>query len=460
MRLSRRRPLRNVPVIGIGLLIAASGCATYIPAPVDTATQVRAFATTDLGLAADSVLSETEALALALERSPQVRQAAAAYASAAAAARTARVRPSLTLNLTSEYSSQADPQHPWLFGGAIDVPVDAGERRSARLSTADLQILQARYAYADALWRVRDRLHRAVLERDLASREQHIAQQQVAVQSEHVSVVERRIAAGEDDRSLALQAEAARIVSTRRLAAARAAVASADVAVAAALSVPVERMNGLVIQPLAPEASMSNAQRLSGLREAAATARSDVLSLVAAYDIAEDSVRAAVAAQYPAVVLAPGYTWERGITKLPFGLSLQLPPADLNRSAIDEAEARRSEAGRALEAAQATVFAEVDTAAAGLSSAVLELERLSREEAVVAERTLRNVERSRQLGAADRSDLLLAQATTLDVALDMIDVERRRNQFAADLDLALRHSDDAGVMSAIALAMSHLEPGR
>ena len=46
------------------------------------------------------------------------------------------------------------------------------------------------------------------------------------------------------------------------------------------------------------------------------------------------NLRGELARQYPAVSLGPGYTWERGLVKLPFAINLAVPSFDLNRAAI------------------------------------------------------------------------------------------------------------------------------
>lgn len=453
------RPIHAAATLVICAAVLLTACTPYQPTPVDPTALAQTYDAAELGLPSDATISEADALALAIERSPQIHQAATAYSSALAAARTARVRPAMTLNLTGEYSRQADPQHPWLFGGAVDIPLSGGGRRDAQLTTADLQVLQARFAYADALWRVRDALHRAVAERALAGRELSIAQRQLDILDERVAVAERRVVAGEDDRLVALQAASLRAGARQRVSASQAVIRSADAAIAAALSVPVERLSGVSVTPSFDLETIPTADAVEAMRLDAATARSDVLRAVVDYDIAEEAVRSAVAGQYPSVTLSPGYTWERGVTKLPFGLSLALPPADLNRSAIAEAEARRAEAGRALEASQATVFAEVDAAAVNLASAGADIERLLAQDTQDAARTLRVTERALELGASDRGELLAARAASLDVDLAIIDAQRRRNTALADLELAARQSQDTLTMTIIARAMSQLEPG-
>jgi outer membrane protein TolC len=63
--------------------------------------------------------------------------------------------PTATLTLTSEYAVAAPESSPWLFGAALDIPIDRGVRRGARLTSADLAVALACYDYADALWRAR-----------------------------------------------------------------------------------------------------------------------------------------------------------------------------------------------------------------------------------------------------------------------------------------------------------------
>jgi CRISPR system Cascade subunit CasA len=74
-------------------------------------------------------------------------------------------------------------------------------------------------------------------------------------------------------------------------------------------------------------------------RDQALLSRSNILKSLAAYDRAESDLRGEVARQFPSIIVSPGYTWERGLVKLPFSLGLVLPPLDFNRSAIAAAAA-------------------------------------------------------------------------------------------------------------------------
>jgi len=426
-------------ILGVSaLLIAigagASGCVSYQARPVDLASSSRAIEARGVPFPVDGTLNYLDALDIALKRAPTVLQARAAYDSAVAAARTARVRPAMTLTLTAEYSRQADPNKPWLYGGALDAPLDRG--RDARIDSADLAILKARYDLVEAVWTTRTALRRALFEQAVAEEELAIADRQITVRQQRLAVFERRVALGEDARPVTLTAATELSMSRQRRTIAAAALVQARAAIAAQLGVTVEALGGLRIET--PSAVPPSTNAVSGLRRDAAVGRADVLKTVVDYDIAEQGLRAAVAAQYPQITLSPGYTWERGITKLPFNLGLILPPNDLNRAAINEAEVKRTEAGAALEAAQAKVFVEVDAAAAALAGADRQAARIEAEDRPLAARARALTDRAVALGENDRTDALAAEASALDVDLSAIDVRRQQATALADLEAATR----------------------
>ena len=449
-------PLSHTVVLIAAVGASLSACTTYRPAPLDPAFTAQAFQDRRASWPAGRIMSEAEALELALVNTPSVHQAKAAYASAVAASRTARVGSAWTLTLTAEYSRQADPQHPWLFGGAIDVPVDAGARRDARLDSADLAVLKARYDVAEAVWTVRTALRRALLDRTVARQEIALASAQVALREQRVAAMERRVAIGEDGRPVALAAQSDHALARQRLTTTQGAEAQATAALAAALGLPVEAVAGLEVT-VDPAMEFPTPAELRGARLDAATARADVLKAVIDYDLAEQAVRQAVAGQYPQVTLSPGYTWERGVAKLPFNLGLALPPPDLNRAAIREAEARRAEAGKALESAQAAVYAQTDAAVEALRAADDSLIQLRTRDLPLAQRSERLTQRAVQLGELDRMDLIAAQAGVLDARLAEIDAMRLRAAAIADLEAAIRRPADPAELIVIANAMASLD---
>ncbi|MBU4432999.1 MAG: TolC family protein [Alphaproteobacteria bacterium] len=423
-------------VIGIGLLLA--GCAHYRAVPIrldayPTALDARQLDQKPIGAA----WTTGDLLAAGLARNATITEAAAKYRTAMAAAKTSRVAPSLSLTLTAEYSR--DPK-PWLYGFGGDLPLDIGGRRGERLTAADLTAVQALYAYGETVWTVRMALTRARADRISADAELVLAQQLEAMRQARAERLDRRVAVGEDDRALALTARTDLSAVHRRIADARARRVQADVALAQALSVPVAAVANLVLAaPISPPPGLD----LTQARREAALTRLDVLKALVDYDLAESALKLEVAKQYPEIHLGPGYTWDHGVAKLPFNLSLALPPNDLNRAAIAQAEAKRAEAGRSLEAVQALALAAVDQA-----QAVLNASRTT--EALVRERDLPIARRlaaaaalGLKAGEIDRVDDLAAQATVLEVELSLLDAARATSGAEIALEDALRTPFDA-----------------
>ncbi len=188
----------------------------------------------------------------------------------------------------------------------------------------------------------------------------------------------------------------------------------------------------------------------------AALSRRDVLRAVAGYDQAEAALRLQVAKQFPEVHVGPSYTWERGVTKLPFTLSLVLPPYDLNRAAIAEAEARRSQAGRTLESVQAGALGAVDQADAALSAALSSLQLARSQDLPLAQRTRDSAQRSLAAGEIDKVDADAAQGAALEAELNALEAARLAWTAQADLEDALRRPFDSAETSVLQTAIQRL----
>ena len=163
-----------------------------------------------------------------------------------------------------------------------------------------------------------------------------------------------------------------------------------------------------------------------------------MLKAVVAYDQAEAELRGEVAKQFPAISLQPGYTWERGLVKLPFSIGLVLPPLDLNRHAIDAAEAKRAEAGRRLEAVVATAEAAIDAALVETHAARASLLHIRTVERVAADRLAAQADRELAAGAIDRTEWAAAQAGAREARASEIVALARVHAADAALEDALR----------------------
>ncbi|MGD8678830.1 MAG: TolC family protein [Lysobacterales bacterium] len=434
-------------------LVCVAGCATYEPAPLDTGELVREHEQSSID--AGAIQNELERLApgyawdgnhwdrlvlfaAALDGNPRIAQSRASVLAASAEADASEIRPGPTFGLTSEYSFNAPEASPWLLGVGGDLPVDFGARREARIDVARLQARIALINYLDTAWSVRSSLHRAFAEHLLAGQEAMIAGQVVALRERQAEAMGHRVEEGSASQ-LDLSRILADLAADRLRAADAEARASASlVKLASAVGVPPDAIDeDLLDWPEVAEPEQLAPGRLETCREAAIVARPSVMQASLAYDQAEARLKSAVAAQYPSVHLGAGYTWERGLKKLPFSLGLALPPLDLNRAAITAAEARRQEAGKAVEAAVSDAGNALDLAVSQYGSAWRHLER-TRAQAAIAQQAAARADTALRLGAFNRIDWTAAQTTAKVMMLNELTAVRLVREAEAGLEDALR----------------------
>lgn len=444
--------IRAVSVLLIAA--AASGCASYRAAPLapgaiavaygsrtlDTVATRQTLARVAPSAAWDGETWDRMSLfAAALAVNPRIAEARAHARSAEAAARAARAGPSITLTLTAEYARNASEASPWLYGVTSDVPIDVGARRSSRIGAAAFGSVGARFDYAEVVWSVRMALRRALAERFLAAREVQIGEELNAIRVRQLAAAQARFDGGEATRADLERVRTEAAGDARRLTDAQARLMAARIALADALGVP---LNSLENVPLtwaefdAPTAT--NRVQIETMRQTALLARSDILRASAAYDQSESELRGEVARQWPELRIGPGYTWERGLVKLPFSVGVVLPPLDFNHNAVDAAEARRAEAGLHLEAVIAAAQASIDAALAEQSAARAALGRIRSADLVGARRAADQADQEIASGAIDRVDWCAAQVSLRLAQLAEVDALRRVHAADAAIEDALR----------------------
>ncbi|UVO53752.1 TolC family protein [Sphingomonas sp. SUN039] len=372
-----------------------------------------------------------------LDNNADIAASRAAVARATAEERAAHASPGPTLTLTSEYAGAAPEASPWLFGGVVDVPLDVGGRRAARIDSAGLKIAVARYDYLEMIWTARQALRTALVDRAIAVRQAEAGTQLTALRERHFAAVARRVVAGETTRADLERIRADLSDARRRAADAAARVIAETRAIAALTGVPVSELSEGKVKWDdfdAPALSVSD----PAARRSALVARADILRVVVAYDQSEADLRGEVARQYPAISVGPGFTWERGLVKLPFSLGFVLPPLDLNRRAIFAAEGRRAEAGRLLEAAVANASAAIDAAETEARAAREALAAIRRSELPAARALAAQAERELRAGAIDRTDWAASQSGVLIARLAELDALARVHAADTALELALR----------------------
>lgn len=448
-----RKPWFLLPFAALPL----AGCQSYRPAPVDAAAM--AIARQQRPADPEAVRVEQARIAPAapydaarwnrlsifaavLVHNPDVGAARAAILSARAQLATARQAPGATLTLSSEYAHDPSTSSPWLLGGGIDVPLDIGGQRKARITSAVLNVAIARYDYADTLWAARMQAHRALIDLFIGTREVETGQRLLALRSQQQAATERRLKAGAVARADLDRVRQDVSSAASSIEDAKGRVAGAQQALATAIGLTTDALAEVSFDW--PRFDDPAPDPVTGLRDriGATVARADILKAIAAYDQAESDLRAEVAKQYPAINIAPGYTWERGLTKLPLSIGLALPPFDLNRHAIAAAQARRAEAGQKLEAV-------VAAANAGLSGAISEC-RLARASLVrvravdlpIAHRLAAQADAQFRHGEIDRADWAAAQGGVPQAELAQLAALARVQAADAALEDALRRPLD------------------
>lgn len=460
--MDKDRPMNKRPLFGnhavvstAALTLLVSACVPYRPQPISPALIVerRAALVIDAAAVSDRVAQlapSRKSGAISWDRlslfaastlyNPDIVAARAALDTAAANARVARVWPNATLTLTTEYARDPSAGSPWLFGGALDIPLDIGGRRGARAAVADLSVLAARYEVAESIWTARIAIRRALANRFIADREIALLSDLVQVRDRQFAAMERRVGAGEASRGELERVRADGADAVRRLTDAEGKRRGAMHALAAAIGVSEPAVatlslewDGFEAAAPDPASHMSQDARLE-----AVLARADVLKAIIAYDQAEAELRGEVAKQFPAISLQPGYTWERGLVKLPFSIGLTLPPLDLNRHAIDAAEAKRAEAGRRLEAVIAAAEAAIDSALVETRASRSSLFHIRSVEVPAASSLAAQADRELAAGAIDRTEWAAAQAGAREARASEIASLARVYEAEAALEDALR----------------------
>jgi outer membrane protein TolC len=429
----------RIIAIAATLAFSLSACAHYQPMPLDVSTiATPGVAQGDLAPDGD----RHALLRLALAHDPAVAAARASLSAAEQARKAAKNLPPLSVSLTAEYSKDADPARPWLYGGAVGIPFDVGARRAGRITTADLGVIKARYALAEAVWSVRQRLYQGLDDLAFADEDITLSQAQLEHRLAYQALMQRRVNAGEEAQGLSAQAALDVSAARQALAQAQSRKAQALATVARSLDTTTVAVASLAFTKRAlPDAP--DETRLAEMVDKSLYSRSDVLLAVADYDTAENDLRLAVAAQYPDINIAPGYTWERGIVKLPVSLSLTLPPLDGNRAAINSAQSARPAAAKTLEdRVKATRYTALQSAEAYRTDLAAAL-TIRENDLPTAQDMATRTERLKNAGATDQGENLLAKLNAVQTALNALQAERTARMDRLTLEDALHQTFDA-----------------
>ena len=304
----------------------------------------------------------------ALEKHPDLAVLRARVQTAEGALRTAGERPNPVLAFRPLYNSTTQIISPWIIESAIDITIETGGKRDARMAEAVARIRVARLDWAAAAWKVRSDVRRALLALYAAEATRAQYGAQVAAQGEAARLVESQLA---DGAARPQDVAAARIPLHQT----RLAIHDTELLavrsrhqLATAVGVPVVALAGVEFD-FAEVSRLAEPPAGGVARRHAVTHRPDILSALSDYAATEERVRLEVARQFPDLKLGPGYNLDRAFNLWKLGIGYELPILHQRQGAIAEAEGRRAEAAARFRALQARALGEIDLALASYRAA-------------------------------------------------------------------------------------------
>ncbi len=399
-----------------------SGCAVFEPRPIEPAKVgeefrgrtlsdpgLRAYLDSNLpaGWRAPDGLDLTALTLVAFYYHPDLDVARARLGTAEAAVVTAGGRPNPRVAVAPEYNADAlAGVTPWIVGFSVEIPVETAGKRGYRIARAERLSEAARLELTEVAWRVRSRVRAALAEHLFAKQALELFEAEERVRSEWVTVMAKRLAAGDVSRP---DVDAARTeLAVTRLAARAAAARLAEslAALAVALGVPVSALDGArVVWSELAQAPAAEPAPDAALQRAGLVNRADVRRALAEYAAAEAQLQLEIARQYPDVQIGPGYKFDQGDNKFTLGLSLTLPVFNRNEGPIAEAEARRRELSARFLAVQSSAIGEIDRALGRYRAVLSEVTEADAALGVLEQRE-RAAGRALALGETDRLALV------------------------------------------------------
>jgi outer membrane protein TolC len=408
------------------VLTLLTGCASYHAQPIAPAQlahqfEDRSLASEDLRAYLDWALGhdvrpwpilrwDQQMLTLAAwYYSPALDIARAQWGTAKAGIQVADAVPNPVLQLPFQFATpNPGPGAPFIWGPALDIPIETAGKRGYRVDQASHLSEAARLAIGNEAWKVRAQVRDALLAL-YAARERcaDLSRKAEALQ-QVVQMVTKRRSVGENSGP---DVDAAVLVATQAqadLAAAQSARQDALAQLASAIGVPIAALDGVQFDldefgTAPPPPPADDAQRDAIFH------RADLLASLAQYAAAESALQLEVAKQYPDIHLGPGYTYDTGTHKIGFGLAgITLPIFDQNQGNIAQAEAKRKEAAARTAALQDSILGDLDHALAHYRASLAAVQ-LSARHLTTARHQLDSQAASFASGNTDR--LTLTQAT-------------------------------------------------
>ncbi|HVA79246.1 MAG TPA: TolC family protein [Candidatus Binataceae bacterium] len=342
---------------------------------------------------------------------PDLAVAQANLTVAKAAIITARERPNPSFGLGPAYTASAAPSFaPWAIAAAqVNFPIETAGKRGYRVAQADHLRDAAALQIAETGWRVRSGVRAALVNYLVAQRQYELARSYESASERIANLLQERLDAGAasaPELNLAL----ANLAAARlKMAQAESLVPETRNALAAAMGVPIESLQGKIfLWPQLDRPPDENSLTPASVQQMALFNRIDIGRMLAQYAAADEALKLEIARQYPDINLGGGYSWEVNENIFELVPVITLPLMNQNQGPIAEAKARRAQIAAEFMALQDSVIAQSKGALTSYRGALRAYEQGS-SSAAFSERRMASMRRAAELGDADALTLASAQ---------------------------------------------------
>jgi hypothetical protein len=418
------KPVTASPLPGLCLLAVISvqlgGCARFTGRPLSAESSASQFDARRLS-PKHGRWSLQKLTAQAMETNPELAVLRARVQTAEGALQTAGERPNPVLSFKPGYNSSTHGISPWILEPGLDITIETGGKRDARMAEAAAKARSARLELESAAWKVRGDVRRALLAMHAAQSTRGQYRSQESAQSESARLLESQLRDG---------AATPQDVATARIPLNQTRLSMHDTdmqaarargQLASAVGIPVAALAGAEFD-FSEVTRMPSAPAGGAARRHALTHRADILAALADYAASEERLRLEVAKQYPDLKLGPGYKLDQTVNKWTLGIGFELPILNQHKGAIAEAEGRRAEAAARFVAVQARALAEIDVALAVYRAARAKAEAAG---AIAADVQAQTKAAETMKAAGEISQLAVSQRRVEQGAADLARVQSR-----------------------------------
>lgn len=373
---------------------------------------------------------------------PQLAVARAQWQAARAQEITAGQKPNPSISGNAEHHSRAEGGiSPWTFSISLDIPIETGGKRQARIDRANSISQAARIEIGEQAWQIRSRLQASLIEYRAALLRAELLQREIGLHSDIVQMLRHRLEAGMiadiDLGNARLQLQKAQ----HALAAESGRIAELRVDAASAAGLPAQALDPIQLDVQLPETITADQLPAAEVQRSALLNRLDIRSALARYDAAESRLRLEIAKQRPDIVLSPGYSFDQGDNVWSLGLSLLLALLHMNEGPIAEANAQRELEARQFEALQIRVIGEQEQALAQYQGRLAELEK-AEAMAVAQQQRIARTEQQFEAGFIDRLEWTTTKLEGLAAEQGRLTAAIRVHKALAALENALQRPLD------------------